>query len=235
MKRLNRLLALVALVATVAVGVTFASGLVDGEEAEAASNARFTNFFCNPAGTWVGNDVGGDPTAVPLTYTEQFSPIDLRTLNYRMEFKNVNVTWGHPALAETDTWIGMEGTARLASSRRGDDDDDDDGPPRRKYDVSAIGYGIKDIEGERGQIQHITTMIGSMWLDGCNTKSAETVLRVYDYTADEDGDGVPDVDKNLDGIPDEDAVPIISAPPPDAPIDGIPFPASKRVRLGLPN
>ncbi len=227
---INRRVMALGLLAAIVISVFAVRGEVTARDAHADSNQRFGGFICNPSGTWVGNSASGNPEAPPLTYTEQFSPIDLRTMNYRIEFKNVDATWAHPLLAETDTWIGMEGTARIGRSDR-----DSEGRRIRKWDVSAIGYGIKEADDARGEIQHITTMIGAMWTDGCNAKDAATVLRVYDYTADEDSDGVPDVDKNLDGIPDEDAVPIIQAPPPEAPIEAIPFPASKRVRLGLPN
>ncbi len=239
MNRLKRALAIAVLLAVIGAGATLATGALDRGEAEAASNSRLTQLFCNPAGTWVGNSAAGS-TGTPLTYTEQFTPVDLRTLNYRIEFKNVDATWG--PFVETDTWIGMEGIATLVSSRksRGDDDDDDedeDGARRRgrSYEVAAIGYGIKEVPNARGEIQHITTMIGRFWVNGCNEKLAETVLRVYDYTQMTevpDGEGgtkmVPTVDQDLNGIPDEDAVPMIETPT-------IPFPASKRVRLGLPN
>jgi hypothetical protein len=230
MKRMNRPFAVAALLAVLAIGTTILAGAIGRGDAHADSSPGVSNLFCSLGGTWVGNAAAGNPGATPLTYTEQFSPIDLRTLNYRIEFKNVDATWAHPLLSATDTWIGMEGVARLGG--RGTSDD---GKPILRYDVTAIGYGIKEVENARGQIQHITTMTGTMWVEDCETKNAETVLRVYDYTADEDGDGVPDVDKNLDGIPDEDATPVITAPPAGAPVDFIPFPASKRVRLGLPN
>ena len=142
---------------------------------------------CRIQGAWVSSMSGG-PGSKPLIMQETISPQDPagNKLTYVLRMVNPNATFGilESPFLETEYVSDLVGEA----VRTG----------RDTYDFSLIGYGVKNVDLDRGDIQYIWTVTGTMTcIDGQN-KTDNVHFAIY--LADQDGD--------MDGFPDKDEVPV---------------------------
>lgn len=135
---------------------------------------------CSIQGSWVSSFTGPWDTA--LIMQETIIPLDPagKKLAYTMHLVNPDATFGFPfePFSETDYVSDMVGEA----VKKG----------KNSYEFSLIGYGVKEVEANRGEIIYIWTVTGTMTCVDGENKTDLVNLAVYFGSQDADSDGYPD-------------------------------------------
>jgi hypothetical protein len=148
-----------------------------------ASDVAAAPGQCNLQGAWVSSFYG--PWQKPLIMQETISPLDPagNKLTYTMHLVNPDATFGFPIppFTEAEYMSDLIGEA----VRTG----------RDTYDFSLIGYGVKNVAFDRGDILYILTVTGTMTCIDDENKTDSVYLAVYLAEQDSDKDGFPDEDE----------------------------------------
>jgi hypothetical protein len=131
---------------------------------------------CEVQGSWVA-DFDGGPGSTGLLFQETITPLDPngKRLAYTMRLVNPYAAAFHP---EADFISPLIGEAVRTSSNT--------------YNIHLIGYGMQEIEGDRGQIRYIWTVSGELTCLDENHKTDNVYARIYSEDMDADKDGFPD-------------------------------------------
>ena len=135
---------------------------------------------CRIQGAWVSSFTG--PWTTPLIMQETLTPLDPagKHLAYVMRLVNPDATFGFPfePFSQTDTVSDLVGEAVKTG--------------KNSYEFSLIGYGVREVENDRGEITYIWTVTGTMSCVDGEHKTDLVNLAVYFGSQDADGDGYPD-------------------------------------------
>jgi hypothetical protein len=159
----------------VLLAVLFAVSVVlsAGNDVEARSS-------CHLEGSWVSSFTG--PWDKPLIMQETIIPLDPggKKMAYFMHLVNPDATFAFPfpPFSETDYSSDLVGEAVKT------------GP--NSYDFSLIGYGIRGVENDRGDITYIYTVTGTVSCVDGEHKTDNMNIAVYLGDQDADKDGYPD-------------------------------------------
>lgn len=134
---------------------------------------------CSIAGSWIGSYSGG-PWDDPLIHQSTLVPVDPEgeRFAYVMRWVNPDVTLRAEPFAEADYSSEMVGEAVKT------------GPGT--YDISLIGYGVKERDGDRNQILYIFTADGTLTCVGADEFVNDVTLSIFMAEQDADRDGFPD-------------------------------------------
>ncbi|MFC1765345.1 hypothetical protein ACFL6U_25155 [Planctomycetota bacterium] len=152
----------------------FVAGLLGSNNAS-AENGEST-WLCNVAGTYVhvNPPFGEGNAAVVVTTLVPLDPMGLR-LQMIERWPNSAPGWG-------DIQTPMYGEA----VKVGHD----------TYKFSTIEYTFKKLPADRGELESIIVMVGSLRVIDCDTiETFDVYISVYGPEQDKDGDGFPDSDE----------------------------------------
>ena len=139
-------------------------------------------------GAWIGSFAGG-PWDDPLMFQSTLTPLDPagKQLTYVMRLVNPDATFQIPPFEEADYMTELVGEAVKTGSGT--------------YDISLMGYGVKEREADRNEILFLWGVTGTMACEG-DSLAQDVLLSVF--AADQDADH--------DGFPDEGAEPVFCHP-----------------------
>ena len=168
-KRVGLLLVVVMFAILLSVGV-----------AQSAGKGSAGRSKCQIQGAWVSSFMG--PWETPLIMQETITPLDPagKKLSYVMHLVNPDATFGFPfpPFSEAETMSDVIGEAVRSG--------------RNEYEFSLIGYAVKEVPADRGEIVYIWTVSGTMsCVDGKN-KTDDVNIAIYLASQDADKDGYPD-------------------------------------------
>jgi hypothetical protein len=145
-----------------------------------AGNGFEAKSSCRVEGAWVSSFTG--PWDKPLIMQETLTPLDPagKKMAYFMHLVNPDATFAFPfpPFSETDYLSDLVGEAVKTG--------------QNSYDFSLIGYGVKEVENDRGDITYIWTVTGTVSCVDGEHKTDIVNIAVYKGDQDADKDGYPD-------------------------------------------